>query len=139
MRKVSVNEAFKCRLGRALTRVWDRTNVLCIRVCVLDIISQYPTLWTEQVRSRQNRTRTQCELLTNICYHFSTQNANRARLVLKKTENRKMLKVFMNLLCSGDVSGLCSLTFNFVSWCVCWNNKNRWMRHLLTYRMIIEL
>lgn len=30
--------------------------LVCLFACFLDIASRYPTLWTEQVKSRQNKT-----------------------------------------------------------------------------------
>lgn len=56
----------------------------------LDIISQYPTLWTEQVRSRQNnRTRAPCELKKKI-FFFPLMMA----IGCLKTSTESMLCVF---------------------------------------------
>uniref|UniRef100_A0A8C1BMQ3 SPARC related modular calcium binding 2 n=1 Tax=Cyprinus carpio carpio TaxID=630221 RepID=A0A8C1BMQ3_CYPCA len=70
------NKKPQCQ-GRAFTRVWDSTNVLCICVCVLEIISQHPTLWT-QVCSRPNRnkTSTSCDQEQLLAQEEARQHKN---------------------------------------------------------------
>uniref|UniRef100_A0A8C1V7J3 SPARC related modular calcium binding 2 n=1 Tax=Cyprinus carpio TaxID=7962 RepID=A0A8C1V7J3_CYPCA len=71
------NKKPQCQGTILLPLVWDSTNVLCICVCVLEIISQHPTLWT-QVCSRPNRnkTSTSCDQEQLLAQEEARQHKN---------------------------------------------------------------
>ena len=63
------------RFGSAEKRVCLQSKLIKLSLWFLsDIISQYPTLWTEQVRSRQNnRTRAPCEFQRPLFFNDSNR------------------------------------------------------------------
>uniref|UniRef100_A0A8C2JB97 SPARC related modular calcium binding 2 n=1 Tax=Cyprinus carpio TaxID=7962 RepID=A0A8C2JB97_CYPCA len=71
------NKKPQCQGTILLPLVWDSTNVLCIFVFVLEIISQHPTLWT-QVCSRPNRnkTSTSCDQEQLLAQEEARQHKN---------------------------------------------------------------